>query len=112
MRHRPIAVTYGWRPILDPPHPAIPVQDGAAITINVRPAFDECPAELRSMYWHPDEVAHYLQRHDRSRSPRRDNPEHGDETALMAHQGRPLAIQPPVTEQQQAARDPHEPCIT
>lgn len=56
------------------------------------------------MYWHP----RHLQEHDRSRSPRRDNQEHNDETSFMAHQGRLLDAQTPVIEHDQAVRDPHE----
>jgi hypothetical protein len=91
VRHRVIHCFYGWRPILDPPQPAIALVDGAAVVLHVRPD-PESPRQYErfpfDFLWEEDDyVPQHTRRHEtrlRSRSPRRHTQHDGDETSLMA----------------------------
>ena len=97
VRHRLIHCYYGWRPILDIPHPAIDINDGAAIVLHVRPEPDS-PCQQQQypfdFLWEEDAyVPQHAIRHEtrpRSRSPRRHQHGDDDETSLMARQPRQI----------------------
>ena len=102
VRHRPIRALHGWRPILDPPHPALLVPDGAALNVVIQPPLPETN-------WNDDDPSGAdADRHMRSRSrtPPRGVPDDSDSISLMARQGNRLAVEPPIFMNERAAQDP------
>ena len=103
VQHRPIQAYYGCRPILDPPEDPIGLPDGASIVLHVReqqePRHPASSADDGATLW--EEIADDLEvmdhhRHERSRSPRRqqlpndpDDLQVTDESTFLAHQARP-----------------------
>ena len=93
VRHRSIRAFFGWRPILDLPHPPCDIPEAAAITVQVRPSPPAlAPVEPRS----------------RSRTPRRDLFDSDDEVVLLAHQGHVGPAEGRIIDHPDIAHDPQQ----
>ena len=96
VRFRRISGMSGWRPLNNPPHPPIALQDGSSIRITVH----EPPPDT-GVNDH-DDVSR-----DRSRTPRRIDRQ-DDETPLLAHHVRHVPTPTAIIDNPEIAQFPHE----